>query len=105
MSDPWVSISSDQLIAKIDPLGAQLSSLKNRAALDLLWNGDPEVWAGRAPLLFPIVGALAGGIYRLGSQTYRLPRHGFARGKLFATESTGASAAVFRLVADEASLL
>jgi len=105
MSDPWVSISSDQLIAEIDPLGAQLSSLKNRAALDLLWNGDPQVWAGRAPLLFPIVGVLAGGIYRLGSQTYRLPRHGFARGKLFATESTGASAAVFRLVADESSLL
>jgi galactose mutarotase-like enzyme len=105
MSDPWVSINSDQLIAEIDPLGAQLSSLKNRAALDLLWNGDPQVWAGRAPLLFPIVGVLTGGIYRLGSQTYRLPRHGFARGKLFATESTGASAAVFRLVADESSLL
>jgi galactose mutarotase-like enzyme len=104
MSDQWVSISSEQLIAEIDPLGAQLSSLKNRAALDLLWNGDPLVWAGRAPLLFPIVGVLAGGTYRLGSQTYRLPRHGFARGKLFATESTGASAAVFRLVADESSL-
>jgi len=101
----WVSISSDQLIAEIDPLGAQLSALKNRAALDLLWNGDPKVWAGRAPLLFPIVGVLAGGTYRLGSQTYRLPRHGFARGKLFATESTSASAAVFRLVADESSLL
>jgi galactose mutarotase-like enzyme len=105
MSDQWVSISSDQLIAEIDPLGAQLSSLKNRAALDLLWNGDPVVWAGRAPLLFPIVGVLVGGTYRLDSQTYRLPRHGFARGKLFATESTSASAAVFRLVADESSLL
>jgi len=104
MSDPWVSISSDQLIAEIDPLGAQLSSLKNRAALDLLWIGDPKVWAGRAPLLFPIVGVLVGGTYRLGSQTYRLPRHGFARGKLFATESTSASAAAFRLAADESSL-
>jgi galactose mutarotase-like enzyme len=104
MSDQWVSISSDQLIAEIDPLGAQLSSLKNRAALDLLWNGDPKVWAGRAPLLFPIVGVLVGGTYRLGSQTYRLPRHGFARGKQFATQSTSASAAVFRLTADESSL-
>jgi galactose mutarotase-like enzyme len=104
MSDQWVSLSSDQLTAEIDPLGAQLSSLKNRAALDLMWNGDPQVWAGRAPLLFPIVGVLAGGTYRLGSQTYRLPRHGFARGKPFATESTSASAAVFRLIADESSL-
>jgi galactose mutarotase-like enzyme len=100
----WVSISSDKLVAEIDPLGAQLSSLKNRAALDLLWNGDPKVWAGRAPLLFPIVGVLLGGAYRLGMQSYRLPRHGFARGKLFSIESQNSSAALFRLVADESSL-
>ena len=100
----WVSISSDNLVAEIDPLGAQLSSLKNRAALDLLWTGDPKVWAGRAPLLFPIVGVLVGGTYRLGTRTYRLPRHGFARGKLFSMESKNSSAALFRLVADESSL-
>jgi galactose mutarotase-like enzyme len=100
----WVSISSDQLVAEIDPLGAQLSSLKNSAALDLLWNGDPKVWAGRAPLLFPIVGVLVGGAYRLGTNTYRLPRHGFARGKLFSIASRNPSAAVFKLTADESSL-
>jgi galactose mutarotase-like enzyme len=101
---PWVSISSDNLVAEIDPLGAQLSSLKNRAALDLLWTGDPKVWAGRAPLLFPIVGVLVGGTYRLGTKTYRLPRHGFARGKQFSVESKNSSAALFRLLADESSL-
>src|SRR5450432_4130475 len=101
---PWVSIRSDVLTAEIDPLGAQLSVLQNRAALDLLWCGDPAMWAGRAPLLFPIVGVLAGGSYRLGAKTYQLPRHGFARGKLFSIESTSSSAAVFGLVADEASL-
>jgi galactose mutarotase-like enzyme len=100
----WVSIRSDKLTAQIDPLGAQLSSLKNGAALDLLWDGDPAVWAGRAPLLFPIVGVLVGGAYRLGSKSYPLARHGFARGKLFSVESTNSSAAVFKLVADEASL-
>src|SRR5450631_2042321 len=101
---PWVSIRSDVLTAEIDPLGAQLSVLQNHSALDLLWDGDPKLWAGRAPLLFPIVGVLAGGTYRLGSKTYQLPRHGFARGKLFSIESTSSSAAVFGLVADEASL-
>jgi len=99
-----VSISSDVLSAAIDPLGAQLSVLKNREALDLLWDGDPAVRSGRAPLLFPIVGVLAGGTYRLGSKTYQLPRHGFARGKQFSIESTSSSDAVFRLVADQASL-
>lgn len=101
---PWVSIASDALTAEIDPLGAQLSSLKNRAALDLLWDGDPKVWSGRAPLLFPIVGALAGGAYRVGSESFQLPRHGFARGTLFSIENTSSSAARFRLSADSASL-
>jgi len=100
----WVSISSGELVAEIDPLGAQLSSLKARAALDLLWDGDPAVWAGRAPLLFPIVGVLVGGAYRLGSKSYALSRHGFARGKLFAVGPVSSSSAVFKLTADDASL-
>src|ERR1700758_1895361 len=94
---PWVSISSGELTAEIDPHGAQLSVLKDRSARDLLWNGDPAVWAGRAPLLFPIVGALAGGNYRVGSKSYPLPRHGFARGKTFAIENTTPSSAAFKL--------
>jgi len=100
----WVSLSSGDLAATINPLGAQLSTLRDRTGLDLLWDGDPAVWAGRAPLLFPIVGALAGGSYRLGSTTYRLPRHGFARGKLFDIVDSTSAAATFRLKADEATL-
>ncbi len=46
------------------------------------------VWAGRAPLLFPIVGVLAGGVYRLGSKTYPLSRHGFARDKTFTLQNS-----------------
>jgi galactose mutarotase-like enzyme len=100
---PWVHLNSAELTAQIDPQGAQLSILRDRAGHDLLWDGDPAVWAGRAPLLFPIVGALVGGSYRLGSKTYHLPRHGFARGKVFSIENTASSAAAFRLSADEAS--
>ncbi len=100
----WVSLGSGNLTAQVNPLGAQLSALRDRSGRDLLWAGDPAVWTGRAPLLFPIVGMLAGGCYRLGSKVHQLPRHGFARGKLFeVTEATSATAA-FRLTADEATL-
>jgi len=100
----WVSLSSGELRAQIDPLGAQLSVLRDRTERDLLWNGDPSIWVGRAPLLFPIVGALAGGAYRLESRTYRLPRHGFVRVSAFQTVDSSATTAVFRLKADDASL-
>ena len=101
---PWVSISSGKLTAEIDPRGAQLSALRDGDAGDLLWNGDPNVWAGRAPLLFPIVGVLAGGAYRLGSKTYPLSRHGFARDRIFTLQNLSSSAAVLSLHADESTL-
>jgi len=100
----WISLSSSELSVEINPLGAQLSVLRDRDGRDLLWNGDPAVWAGRAPILFPTVGNLAGGRYRLGSATYDLPRHGFARGRLFDVVATTPSSARLRLKADTETL-
>ena len=96
----WVSITSGGLTAQIDPHGAQLSSLRMQDSSELLWNGDPKVWAGRAPLLFPIVGVLVGGVYRLGSKTYALSRHGFARDKIFTLQNLSPSSATFKLHAE-----
>jgi len=104
MPDPqseWISLSSGDLTAEVDPLGAQLSTLKDRSGRNLLWNGDPSVWAGRAPLLFPIVGALVGGTYRLGSEVHHLSRHGFARGSSFHLIERGRTSAIFRLASDD----
>jgi galactose mutarotase-like enzyme len=102
--NPWIPLSSAELHAEVNPLGAQLSVLRERAGHDLLWNGDPSVWNGRAPILFPIVGELAGGSYRLAGKSYRLSRHGFARGKMFEVVAATAATATFRLKADETTL-
>jgi galactose mutarotase-like enzyme len=77
-----------------------LSALRTRTGDDLLWDGEPNIWAGRAPLLFPIVGALALGHYRLGSMFYELARHGFARRELFQVIESTAHSATFRLESD-----
>ena len=102
--DQWVPLSSGDLSADVDPQGAQLSTLRDREGRDLLWDGDPAVWSGRAPLLFPIVGVLAGGAYRLDSRVYPLTRHGFARGKRFDLVDATPATAAFNLKADAASL-
>ena len=101
---PWVQLSSTDLHVEVNPLGAQLSILRDRSGRDWLWDGDPSIWAGRAPILFPTVGEVAGGSYRLGGKSYRLGRHGFARGKLFEVVSAAATYATFRLKADAATL-
>ncbi|HEX3914062.1 MAG TPA: aldose 1-epimerase family protein [Steroidobacteraceae bacterium] len=100
----WLPLTGGELCAAVDPYGAQLSLLQDADGRDLLWNGDPQLWAGRAPLLFPIVGVLAGGRYRLGSESYALSRHGFARDRLFSVESSDAASASLRLRADDSTL-
>lgn len=55
------------------------------------------------PILFPIVGALANGSYRLGAKRYSLPRHGFARTSGFEIAHASASSAAFTLKASEAT--
>src|SRR5258708_13848562 len=99
-----VALHSSELAVEIDTHGAQLFSLRDRAARDLLWDGDPAVWSGRAPLLFPIVGVLVDGSYRYGSKTYRLPPHGFARARTFSIDAVTSSTSVFGLNAHDTSL-
>ena len=81
-----VVISNGELTATISPLGAELISLTDGAGREYMSEGDPRWWSGRAPVLFPIVGALAGDRYRLDGQDYTLAKHGFARKSLFVCE-------------------
>ena len=60
-------------------------------------DADPAFWTGHAPLLFPIVGALNGGRYRLDGREYAMPKHGFARTSRFTCVETNESAALLRL--------
>ena len=59
MPEP-VSLRQGRLSAAVDPMGAQLLSLQLDGC-EYLWQGDPRFWARRAPVLFPIVGAITSG--------------------------------------------
>lgn len=68
---------------------------------ELLWHGDPAHWHRRAPILFPVVGASAGGTVRVGPQDYRMPKHGFARDSRFDLREREGGAARLRLVEND----
>lgn len=91
------TLSNGVLTATIDPLGAELTSLRDTQGREWMSDGDPAFWTGRAPLLFPIVGALNGGAYRLDGKEYALPQHGFARRRQFALVEQAPDRARFRL--------
>ena len=46
---------------------------------ELIWHGDPAHWAQRAPILFPVVGATAGGAVRGKRDGFGRMRHGAGR--------------------------
>jgi galactose mutarotase-like enzyme len=96
-----ITVTSGELTARINPLGAELWSLADRDGREYMTGADPAFWTGHAPLLFPIVGALNGGEYRLGDATYALPKHGFARTSRFDCAEATAAAARFRLADSE----
>ena len=98
-----VTLRSDALVCSINPFGAELHSLTGSDGREWLWDGDPAVWSGRAPILFPIVGALAGGSYCWQGRRYELEKHGFARRRGFALVEQDAASATLRLSADEAT--
>jgi galactose mutarotase-like enzyme len=106
MTNPsaWLRLQSGSFTAEIDPQGAQLSVLREPEGHELLWNGDPAFWSGRAPVLFPIVGTLNAGHYLWRGQRYALPRHGFARGRAFEVLHHDAHSALLRLQADAGTM-
>lgn len=67
---------------KVNNHGAELQSLR-KDGKEYLWQGDPAFWGRRAPILFPIVGQVAGGAFRHNGQEYKMGQHGFARDAKF----------------------
>lgn len=95
-----IRIANANLSAELNPNGGELWSLWDAAGRALMTDADPAFWTGHAPLLFPIVGALNGGVFRLDGREYTLPKHGFARRRSFELVEQAPDRARFRLVDD-----
>jgi galactose mutarotase-like enzyme len=100
----WIPLRSGSWTLAVDPLGAQLSLLRDPRDRDLLWNADPAFWSGRSPILFPIVGTLNGGEYLYKGKRHALPRHGLARTRRFEVIRQEERDLLFRLSASADTL-
>ncbi|MCH5320626.1 MAG: aldose 1-epimerase family protein [Eubacterium sp.] len=73
-----IKISADESYAVLGLEGAQLNSLV-KDGKEYLWQGNPEFWAGQAPVCFPIVGVLPDGKAKAFGKDCNMKRHGIAR--------------------------
>ncbi len=100
-----ITLQNSQLKVLIHPRGAELQSLFSlQNGIEYMWNGDAAYWPKYSPVLFPIVGPLKGGTYFFNEHSYELPRHGFAREKIFEARQESDQAVLFVLQQDAESL-
>lgn len=91
-------IENDYLKVGVKDFGAELTSVKSKkSSFEFLWQGDPNVWGGQSPILFPIVGRLIDDKYTLNGTEYEMPKHGFARKMKWFFESATDNSITFKL--------
>ena len=83
------TIQNESLTVRVEDLGAQLSSIQPPDGTEYLWQGDPDIWARRAPILFPFIGRLRENTYCLDGLPYAISTHGFARDMVFSWWTRG----------------
>jgi galactose mutarotase-like enzyme len=99
-----ITLQNDTLTAQIHPKGAELQGLQHTNGLQYMWSGDAGYWGKFSPVLFPIVGTLKNDTYIFEDKEYHLPRHGFARDKVFTVDQISDTEAVFSLTYNEETI-
>lgn len=92
-----ITIQNKVLSLTVDTLGAQMMSLKSTDGCQYLWQGDPQYWGDRAPVLFPFIARLYRDAYRLNGKRYEMKIHGFAAASEFAVAEQGEDHLTLRL--------
>lgn len=102
---PVITIKNSELEVKIKTFGAELTSVKDNSGKEFIWCGDPAVWEGQCPNLFPIVSRLRNGekpnTYVLDGKEYEMGMHGFAKLSEFEVEKQSDDSATFLLKSND----
>ena len=98
-----ITIKSSELEVGIKTLGAELTSVKDKSGKEYIWCGNPDVWEGQCPNLFPIVSRLKDGKYVLDGKEYEMGMHGFAKLSEFEVEAHNEDSATFLLKSSDAT--
>ena len=98
-----IGLNNNSITAEIDTAGAELKSVK-KGDKEYMWCGDARFWGRTSPVLFPFVGAVADGKYRVAGQEYKMGQHGFARDMEFEVVEKADDHAVFLLASDDTTL-
>lgn len=90
-------LTNGELTVALTSAGGSFTSLSANGR-EYLWQGDPAVWSGQAPICFPICGGLRDGAAVTASgKRIELARHGFARKQEFELVDAQDTTCAYRL--------
>ncbi len=98
-----ITLKNQNLTVKISERGAEMQSIVKNG-VEYLWQGLPEIWSGRAPVLFPICGGLKNDKFTYDGREYTMPKHGFVKSEIFEVEKISDTFATFLHVSGEKTL-
>lgn len=79
-----VTLKNNQMEVSFSTNGGTVTSIKDAAGLEYLWQGDKAYWTGQSPILFPICGSIRDDKATLkNGKTTAMPRHGIIRKEEF----------------------
>lgn len=99
------SAENDNFSLLVKETGAELHSLKSKkSGKEFIWQGNPDIWYGQSPILFPIVGRLLDDKYRLNGVEYTMTKHGVVRKKPFELAGRTDDSITLKISDDEETL-
>ena len=99
------TLENEKIKITANTYGGELNNLITKEdSVEFLWNGNEAFWKYHSPILFPIVGKVLKGKYRVEGKEYELPQHGLARLREFKMIEKTDSRIVFELLWNEDTL-
>lgn len=95
-------LENDQAVLMVDTYACEIASFRRKDKdIEYMWNGDPQYWKNRNPLLFPHVSSPESKILNFKGKDCRVNNHGFCRNSEFEFVEQKEDSLTFRLADNE----
>lgn len=98
-----IILKAGESIARFSAFGAECRGW-TCGGREMMWSGDPAIWSGVAPVLFPTCGWSRDEQVRVGDRVFPMPVHGFAASLDFDVKVSGEDEVGFVATSDARTL-
>ena len=100
-----MKLENSKCILEVSEKAAEITSFFNKETkIEYMWQGNPEYWAGRNPILFPIVSNTWTKTYTIDGKEYEMGNHGLVRNAMFKCISKSADSITMEFCSDDETL-